>query len=99
MDEKNNISLIVSSLQSKVEKLVIQHKKATEELKQLKEENSFLRKTMTQEKNKTKELEENYKVVKLAKSLKTEEGKSTDIKLKINELVREIDKCIALLNN
>lgn len=99
MDEKKNISLIVSSLQSKVEKLVIQHKKATEELKQLKEENSFLRKTMTQEKVKTKELEENFKVVKLAKSIKADGGKSTDIKLKINELVREIDKCIALLNN
>lgn len=99
VDEKNNISLIVSSLQSKVEKLVIQHKKAMEDIKQLKEENGFLRKNMIQEKNKIKELEEKYKVVKLAKSLNQENDKSTDIKLKINELVREIDKCIALLNN
>ncbi len=99
MENKKNISLVLSSLQSKVEKLVIQHKKANEELKQLKDENSFLRKTMTQEKIKTKELEENYKAMKLAKTINTEDGKSTDVKLKINELVREIDKCIALLNN
>ena len=70
-----------------------------EDIKQLKEENGFLRKNMIQEKNKIKELEEKYKVVKLAKSLNQENDKSTDIKLKINELVREIDKCIALLNN
>ena len=90
---------MVSSLQSKVEKLIIQHKKATTELKQLKEENSFLRKKMTSDKVIVSELEENYKVAKLAKSMKADGGKSTDIKLKINELVREIDKCIALLNN
>ena len=98
MDEKNT-SLIVDSLQSKVEKLIIQHKKAKEDVKQLKEENSFLQGKLTDAKIQIKELEEQNKVLKLAKSLSGKEGKSTEIKLKINELIREIDKGIAQVNS
>ena len=47
----------------------------------------------------SKELSEKNKVLKLAKSLSGKQGKSTDIKLKINELIREIDKCIAQVNS
>lgn len=94
-----NTSLIVDSLQSKVEKLIIQHKKAKEDIKQLKEENSFLQGKLTDAKVQIKELGEQNKVLKLAKSLSGKEGKSTDIKLKINELIREIDKCIAQVNS
>lgn len=43
------------------------------------------------------ELEEQNQTLKIAKSLTGAEDKS-EAKLKINELVREIDKCIALLN-
>ena len=96
---ENNTSLIVDSLQSKVEKLIIQHKKTKEDLKQLKEENSFLQGKLADGKVQIKDLEEQNKVLKLAKSLSGKEGKSTDIKLKINELIREIDKCIAQVNS
>lgn len=98
MDERN-VSLLVDSLQSKVEKLIIQHKKAKEDIKQLKDENEFLQNKLTESKTRVIELDERNKVLKLAKSLGGEDGKSTDLKLKINELVREIDKCIALVNN
>ena len=54
---------------------------------------------VTYEKVQTNQLSEQYKVLKLAKSLSGEEVKSTDIKLKINELIREIDKCIAQVNS
>lgn len=99
MENKKNISLVVSSLQSKVEKLVLQHRKAVEDVKQLKQDNDFLKKTLSNQKERVEELEEKNKVLKLAKSIGDEEGKNTDLKLKINELVREIDKCIALVNN
>lgn len=99
MENKKNISLVVSSLQSKVEKLVLQHRKAVEDVRQLKQDNDFLKKTLANEKERVYELEEKNKVLKLAKSIGEGEGKNTDLKLKINELVREIDKCIALVNN
>ena len=41
MDEKS-ISLLVDSLQSKVERLIIQHKRAKEDISQLRDENEFL---------------------------------------------------------
>lgn len=43
------------------------------------------------------EQQERIKVLKLAKSLNKEESK-TEVKLKINELLREIDNCVRLLN-
>tara|TARA_B100000676_G_C17849925_1_gene717513 strand:- start:262 stop:558 length:297 start_codon:yes stop_codon:yes gene_type:complete len=94
-----NTSLIVESLESKVKKLIAQHDKAKEDIKQLKEENTLLQGKLTYAQVQTKELNEKNKVLKLAKSLSGKEGKSTDIKLKINELIREIDKCIAQVNS
>ena len=97
--DKISTSSIIESLQSKVEKLIIQHNKAKEDIKQLKEENTSLQGKLTYTKVQAKELSEKNKVLKLAKSLSGKEGKSTDIKLKINELIREIDKCIAQVNS
>jgi hypothetical protein len=48
-------------------------------------------------KNKTKDLEEKLRVLKMAKSFSETNEKSLDIKQKINEFVQEIDKCIVLL--
>jgi hypothetical protein len=48
-------------------------------------------------KNKTKDLEEKLRVLKLAKSFSETNEKSVDIKQKINDFVQEIDKCIVLL--
>ena len=99
MENIKDISLVVSSLQSKVEKLILQHRKTTEEIKQQKEDNEFLRKALQKQKVNFSELQEKNKVLKLANNISGAEGKNTEVKLKINELVREIDKCIALVNN
>jgi uncharacterized membrane protein YgaE (UPF0421/DUF939 family) len=99
VENLKDISLVVSSLQSKVEKLILQHRKATEETSQLMEENEFLRKALQNQKADFSELQEKNKVLKLAKTISGLEGGNTEVKLKINELVREINKCIALVNN
>ena len=45
------------------------------------------------------EIKEKYKVLKMTKKLEgAETENSKELKLKINEMVKEIDKCIALLN-
>lgn len=49
-------------------------------------------------KEEVKDLEVKYKNLKTARSLVFQEGDSTTTKKQLNELVREIDKCIALLN-
>ena len=63
----------------------------------LKLESQSLNVALESSKNKTKELEEKLRVLKMAKSFSETNEKSLDIKQKINEFVQEIDKCIVLL--
>mgnify|MGYP001477017261 FL=1 len=71
-----------------------------------KEENKILNEKIYSLKNEKDELQalinqlkEQIKMLKLAKQIDGDEVKeSKDVKLMINEMVREIDKCIALLN-
>jgi phage shock protein A len=60
-------------------------------------ENQSLQVALNTSETKRKELEEKLRVLKLAKSLEGSSEKTLDIKKKINEFVREIDKCIVLL--
>ena len=60
-------------------------------------ENQSLKAALESSETKRKEMEEKLRVVKLAKSLEGTSEKTLDIKQKINEFVREIDKCIVLL--
>jgi phage shock protein A len=61
-------------------------------------ENQSMKVALETSENKRKELEEKLRVLKLAKSLEGTSEKTLDIKQKINEFVREIDKCIVLLS-
>ena len=51
--------------------------------------------------NKSKEIEkllDRIKVIKSAKSMAETSGGTAEVKYKINEMVREIDRCISYLN-
>ncbi len=61
-------------------------------------DNEMLRKKFTELSTEYKELEEKHRILKLAKSVATTDEKTLDIKTKINDFVREIDKCIAILS-
>jgi len=61
-------------------------------------ENEQLRGKYSELKANLNELEEKHRILKLAKSVAVSNEKTLDIKHKINDFVREIDKCIAILN-
>jgi regulator of replication initiation timing len=63
----------------------------------LKLENQSLKVALDTAKGKNVELDEKLRVTKLAKRIEGASEKSLDIKQKINDFVREIDKSIALL--
>jgi len=63
----------------------------------LKLENQSLTVALGTSKDKTTELEERVRVLKLARSLEGGSEKTLDIKQKINDFVREIDKSLVLL--
>jgi len=90
--------LVVEEVKANIEKII----GICEELRgrnvALKEANGLLEKTVNEQQGEIKELHGSIEMLKMAKSLAVADGKTTDAKLKINELVREIDKCISLLN-
>lgn len=88
----------VERIQSKVNKLMQLHKKVKDENEKLQTEKERLLNALEQHRMAISELEEQNKRIKLAKSLAASGESSSDVKLKINEMVREIDKCIAFLN-
>lgn len=93
----SELNELVFSLDKKIKNLIEiknQYQRANEELLH---ENSELDKINYQQQIKINQLENNIKVLTITKSLETGKN-SVDAKLKINEFVREIEKCVALLN-
>ena len=88
----------VENIKSKVNKIILMHKQVKDDMFKLQAEKDQLLKTLQERKTAIENLEEKNKRIKLAKSLSEGNESSLDVKLRINELVREIDKCIAFLN-
>jgi chromosome segregation ATPase len=65
---------------------------------ELKSENEAIKHNLQERDDKIKELEIKYERIKLSGALIGEGDNATEAKKKINELVREIDRCAALLN-
>lgn len=94
----SNYSSIITSLNSKIEKLILLHRNLEEDKMRLNAEKQNLLKIIQELKIKNNYLEEQNKAIRMAKDFKEDGESSLELKLKINEMVREIDKCIALLN-
>ena len=73
-----------------------QQEKAENEL--LKKKRIDLEEKVKLNNNRLNDLEEKYNKLKISKALIASSDDVHDAKLKVNRMVREIDKCIALLN-
>jgi len=100
----STVSAQLDNVVEKTAKLIELCLSLQEENDMLKLENQSVKVALETCKNKTKGLEEQMKALAVARSiegleLKNERGKekTLDIKQKINDFVREIDKCIELL--
>lgn len=72
---------------------------SSENEKKLKSQIELLEAEKTNLKEEIAKFQEQIKLLKLAKQLDGEGGdKTKEVKLMINEMLREIDKCIALMN-
>tara|TARA_B100000683_G_scaffold237545_1_gene242795 strand:+ start:71 stop:364 length:294 start_codon:yes stop_codon:yes gene_type:complete len=88
----NEIREYVKGLQKSINGYRENEEKMASQLKKIDEEKSNLQ-------NEINQLQEQVKLLKLAKQLEGDSVQDTkEVKLKINEMVREIDKCIALMN-
>ena len=87
----------LSTIVERTERLIELCAALQEENDLLKLESEALTVALNASKNKTKELDEKLRALKMAKAFSETNEKSFDIKQKINEFVQEIDKCIVLL--
>ena len=93
-----NKNTVIDELKKKVEHLITQYITSLERNRALQDENKVVRAKLEEVKHENRELKDKIKTLKAAKGF-SEGEYSADAKNKINRLVREIDKCIALLNN
>ncbi len=96
-------------LTARLEQLIAKAKKVTDEnqrlrlrVVELEAELANNRQKMAEEAKKSEELSEKIKIVKLAQNIGSGTGENaevTELKRKINEYIKEIDNCIAMLND
>lgn len=72
---------------------------AEAEIAVLKRDLKQSRETVGLQKNTIRSLEEKNKLVKIAEAVALSKEDKRTVKLKINEFIREIDKCIATLSD
>ena len=90
---------IVLNIEKKVNKIISLYRSLQKEKEEILEENTNLRSEILERDNNIKSLEEKIKLLRITKSVGDHDLEiNKESRQKINEYVREIDKCIALLN-
>lgn len=93
----NDVDVLISGIDFKTKKLIETYNKLKTENKNLINKYNELTKIIEENKYRISYLEEKNKTLKFTKLLELGKG-SVNVKQEINELTREIDKCISLLN-
>ena len=90
---------LVVNIESKVKKIISLYNSLKKEKEEILEKNKTLKSEVEDRDKDIKRLEEKIKLLRITKSVSTQDvEKNKESRQKINEYVREIDKCIALLN-
>ena len=96
MSNKNPVD--VNVLENQIVTLLERHKKLRAEYSSLKQELAETLKELDDARLEIAELKTNYSRLKLAKAYGWDEKSKREANLKISQLVRDIDKCLGLLN-
>jgi chromosome segregation ATPase len=87
----------IRTIKYEVVQLVKKQEKLIHDISTLKQQHISLQGEIKEQLKTIDELKDRNKTLELAKSLKQGEG-NQDVKKRIDQMVREIDKCIELLN-
>tara|TARA_B110001454_G_scaffold75969_1_gene73521 strand:+ start:213 stop:497 length:285 start_codon:yes stop_codon:yes gene_type:complete len=90
---------LVENIEKKVSKLIQLYQSVQKEKEEILTENNKLELDLSDKEKTIKRLEEKIKLLRITKSVSAQDDeRNKESRQKINEYVREIDKCIALLN-
>jgi regulator of replication initiation timing len=94
----SDLVTLVSGIEFKIRELTDRNDTLKRENQLLLEENKVLKSTIEEDKLNIKQLEYRNQVIKITKVLEGKKG-SSKAKQQLNELLREVDRCIGLLND
>jgi len=89
---------IIVDMKRKVKAVAARLESQLEENSRLRVANEELEQKLKQKQKKIEDLEQKNNTIKLAKAFLAESTDAHEARIKINRIVRDIDKCIALLN-
>ncbi len=88
----------LSGIEYKIRQLIEQNDKLKGQVMQLKEQNEEQAEIIKQQEKNISQLKEETQILKIRNTL-VDKGDSAEIKLKINQMIRNIDKSLSLLND
>lgn len=89
----------LQSIESKVRLLLNRHAEAQQKLVAAQEEIKMLESRLEEREQQIKNFQNQENIVKIVDAIAGNTANSTELKLKLNEYIREIDKCIAYLRD
>ena len=89
---------IVNNIEIKLGKFIAKYEQVKQEKLMLQQENDASVAALELKEKEVLNLQEKIKLMNISKSVDASKQEVKETRLKINEYVREIDKCIALLN-
>ena len=90
---------LIISLKSKIKTIIALYENQKNINKELENDNRELKEKLILLENKVGDVEEKYENLRLARAIASPNDEGThEARIKVNRIVREIDKCIALLN-
>jgi HAMP domain-containing protein len=92
------VKTIINNIEVKVGKLIAKYDKLNAEKLDLQRNNNTLNVRLQEKESQIVALQDKVKLMNISKSVDASKEEVKSTRLKINEYVREIDKCIALLN-
>jgi hypothetical protein len=88
----------LNGLERKILVLINEHKALKEELRNLKLENHDLKSSLKGRDDQLINFKNQIKITKIVDNINPEDGTVSELKKKVDEYIREIDKCIAHLS-
>ena len=89
---------VIDDIKVKLVKLIEKHNQFKIDISNLQQDNDLLNAKINNKEKEIIALKDKIKLINISKSVDTNKEDIKATRMKINEYVREIDKCIALLN-
>lgn len=96
---EESYEILLKGLKKKIEFLISKYESEHAERVELSDKLAACKQNLENSNNKIKDLEQKIDNLQLIEAFKTSTGDVKEARQKIGKLVREIDKCIALLND